>query len=119
MKVEPGRLLLAARDSRSDWYQQATTLSLRLVSGPGIKPAANEAALIARIAGELPSFVDYWRKFKDGFFGFPSRTRWSCPSGETAKAAGAILPAAGSESPMTRPSSSLRRMVGRTIPASR
>jgi hypothetical protein len=71
LRVEPGRLLLAARDSRSDWKQQATTLSLRLVSGPGMRPAANDIALIARIADELPAFVDYWRKFKDGFLGFP------------------------------------------------
>jgi hypothetical protein len=71
MTVRPGGLLLAARDSRSDWKQLATTLSLRLVSGPGISRTANEEALTDRIVSGLPTFVNFWRKFKDGFFGFP------------------------------------------------
>lgn len=71
LRTAPGRVLFAARDSRSDWAQQATTLSLRLVGGPGLPRAADEAALIDRIVGETPGFVDYWRRFKDGFFGFP------------------------------------------------
>jgi hypothetical protein len=71
LQVQPGLLLFAARDSRSDWAQQATTLSLRLVSGVGLKRAATETEQIARIAKDTPAFVDYWRKFKDGFFGFP------------------------------------------------
>src|SRR3546814_3847452 len=71
LPVASGRLLLAARDSRSDWAQEATTLSLRLVEGNGITPAPSQAALIDRIVKAAPAFVDYWRRFKDGFFGFP------------------------------------------------
>src|SRR3546814_7822127 len=71
MQVQPGLLLFAARDSRSDWAQNASTLSLRRVSGPGLKRAANEAEQIDRIVRETPAFVNYWRKFKDGFFGNP------------------------------------------------
>src|SRR3546814_14640123 len=59
------------RSSRSDWAQNASTLSLRRVSGPGLKRAANEAEQIDRIVRETPAFVNYWRKFKDGFFGNP------------------------------------------------
>src|SRR3546814_10279953 len=71
LQVTSGRLLMAARDSRSDWAQEATTLSLRLVEGNGITPAPSQAALIDRIVKAAPAFVDYWRRFKDGFFGFP------------------------------------------------
>src|SRR3546814_10034668 len=67
LPVASGRLLLAARDSRSDWAQEATTLSLRLVEGNGITPAPSQAALIDRIVKAAPAFVDYWRRFKDGF----------------------------------------------------
>src|SRR3546814_11414758 len=42
MQVQPGLLLFAARDSRSDWAQNASTLSLRRVSGPGLTRATND-----------------------------------------------------------------------------
>src|SRR3546814_2473385 len=49
----------------------SSDLSLRLVEGNGITPAPSQAALIDRIVKAAPAFVDYWRRFKDGFFGFP------------------------------------------------
>lgn len=74
-----GQLNLTARDSRADWGQQATDLSLRLVSGPGIARARDENHLIDRIARGLPEFVDRWRQFKDGFFGFPEPNKVVLP----------------------------------------
>lgn len=79
MQAQPGLLNLTARDSRSDWRQQATTLSLRCVSGPGLRPAPDEAARLARIVDGLPGFVEYWSRFKDGFLGFPEPNRMVMP----------------------------------------
>src|SRR3546814_13419964 len=62
LPVASGRLLLAARDSRSDWAQDATTLSLRLVDGNGITPAPSPAALSARKAKATTAFVNSWRR---------------------------------------------------------
>ncbi len=79
MQSAPGLLNFTARDSRADWVQQATALSLRLLSGPGVARAKSESDRIDRIAGGLPGFVDRWRRFKDGFFGFPEPNRVVLP----------------------------------------
>jgi hypothetical protein len=78
LRIESGRINFTVRDSRSDWREQATTLALRLVGGRGVVRAGSEEQL-ARIARELPDFVDYWRRFKDGFFGFPEPNRLVLP----------------------------------------
>jgi hypothetical protein len=80
MRCEPGLLTITARDSRSDWAQVATTLSLSRISGPGLSARAeDEKGRIAAIAAGLPAFVDAWRSFKDGFFGFPEINRIALP----------------------------------------
>src|SRR3546814_18228620 len=53
LQVTSGRLLMAARDRRSDWAQQATTLSLRLVEGTGITPDRNIAVSGKRVTVRL------------------------------------------------------------------
>jgi len=70
MQSKPGLLTLTTRDSRSDWKQRPATLSLRLLSGAGTTRLAEEERIDAIVAG-LPGFVDRWRRFKDGFFGYP------------------------------------------------
>lgn len=78
MQVRPGLLTLSARDSRSDWVQQATVLTLRLIDGPGLE-RLDEDARIAAIAEGLPGFVERWSRFKDRFFGFPEPNRVILP----------------------------------------
>lgn len=70
MQTKPGLLTLTTRDSRSHWNQRAATLSLRLLSGPGTTRLPEEERIASIVSG-LPGFVDRWRRFKDGFFGFP------------------------------------------------
>lgn len=67
----PGRLTLYARDSFSDWTQQATTLSIRRVAGPDGGTPIQETALAQRIAQSLPAFVRFWSGFKNTFLDHP------------------------------------------------
>lgn len=81
IRSRPGLMNFTARDSRSDWRQQATTLTLACVAGPGVTAlaTADEESRAAAIARGLPAFIDRWRRFKDGFFGFPEPNRIVMP----------------------------------------
>jgi hypothetical protein len=81
LQSAPGRLYLFARDSLSDWRQTATALQLECVAGAaGMAPAA-QSVLRSRLVDALPSFVDYWRSFKNTFLGFPAPNALSAPVG--------------------------------------
>jgi hypothetical protein len=84
IQTSPGRLSLYARDSFSDWTQQATALSIVRSSGPAAVPAASDEELAGRIAAFLPAFVRYWSAFKNGFLDNPAPNKVIGPIGREA-----------------------------------
>lgn len=79
MQIRSGFLNLAARDSRSDWNQRATNLEIRLVSGPGLPSPGTDTEQIERIAAGIPDFVNFWRNWKNDFFGGPAVNTFVMP----------------------------------------
>lgn len=60
------------RDSRADWSQIVTELSVRRTTGPAAGPERTEAELAQRVADFLPAYLRFWAGFKDGFLGPPA-----------------------------------------------
>lgn len=84
IQTRPGRLTLYARDSFSDWSQQATALEIRRLEGPALPPPCDEASLASRVADFLPPFVAYWAGFKSGFLDSPAANTLVGPIGRQA-----------------------------------
>jgi hypothetical protein len=84
IQTSAGRLSLYARDSFSDWTQQATMLRLLRTAGPPAAPALSEDELAGRIAAFLPAFVRYWSGFKNGFLDNPAPNELIGPIGREA-----------------------------------
>ncbi len=71
LQLVDGPLTLAVRDSHSDWRQQPTAFSLRVVAGPELLAQKNEQALAEESAAGLSEFVKYWLAFKNTFWNTP------------------------------------------------
>jgi hypothetical protein len=84
IQTADGRLTLYARDSFSDWTQQATWLSLVRTAGPKAAPVRGEDEIVKRVATFVPPFVRYWSGFKNTFLDNPAPNRVIGPIGREA-----------------------------------
>ncbi|GLU37319.1 hypothetical protein [Pseudomonas sp. NBRC 100443] len=84
IQTRPGRLTLYARDSFSDWRQQATMLSIERLDGPAFPVGLDEGQLVRRVADFLPAFVSFWSGFKNGFLDQPRPNTLVGPIGRQA-----------------------------------
>ncbi|MHC8380475.1 hypothetical protein [Pseudomonas sp. LB3P14] len=84
IQTRPGRLTLYARDSFSDWRQQATELQIHYLDDTPLAPPFSEAQLATRVADFLPSFVAFWAGFKNGFLDNPTPNSLIGPIGRQA-----------------------------------
>lgn len=71
MQLAEGPLSIAIRDSFSDWRQQPTAMSIRVVGGPEPLPRKSAQDLTVEAAGGLSDFVKYWLGFKNTFWNTP------------------------------------------------
>ncbi len=81
LRSEPGALWIFARDSMADWRQVPTKLSVERLSGGATQPARSEAAIVDEIVDCMPTWVSFWRGFKDDFLGYPTPNRLVGPNG--------------------------------------
>jgi len=72
------------RDSRSDWAQTVTTLSVRRTAGPDPARPRTESEIAERIAGFLPAYIRFWSGFKNGFLDHPAPNKVVGPIGRQA-----------------------------------
>lgn len=71
LQITEGALMLAVRDSHSDWRQQPTALTIRAVAGPAAAPAPAYDELVEAAATGLVDFVEFWLGFKQTFWNTP------------------------------------------------
>ncbi|MDB6062042.1 MAG: hypothetical protein JWM78_2145 [Verrucomicrobiaceae bacterium] len=71
LQLVDGPLTLAVRDSHSDWRQQPTAFTLRVVAGPELLAQKSEQELAEESAAGLVEFVKYWVAFKNTFWNTP------------------------------------------------
>ena len=72
------------RDSRADWSQIVTELSVRRTAGPPPGPERTEAELARRVADFMPAYLTFWAGFKNGFLGPPPPNTLVGPVGRQA-----------------------------------
>lgn len=84
IQIKPGiRQWLITRDTLSDWREQPASLSIRRVSGPPEPPVRTEAEIVRDLIRRLPTFMDFWTRFKDTHFGFPDYNTLAGPNGRS------------------------------------